>query len=66
MRTSLLFVVITIASLTFFSCQKEPSNSEGDRLKMIRIKDRLDTTYVDFKLDENRNVSEETATHKKH
>lgn len=37
----------------------------GKPVKMIRIKDKLDTTYVDFKLDENGNVSEETATHKK-
>jgi len=37
----------------------------GKPAKMIRIKDKLDTTYVDFKFDENGNVSEEISTHKK-
>lgn len=37
----------------------------GRPVKMVRVKDKLDTTYVDFKLDEHGNVSEETATHKK-
>lgn len=37
----------------------------GKPVKMVRIKDKLDTTYVDFIVDENGNVSEETATHKK-
>jgi YD repeat-containing protein len=52
MRTSLLFVVITIASLTFFSCQKEPSNSEGDRLKMIRIKEKDSLFFRSFQYDD--------------
>lgn len=38
-------------------------NSEP--VKMLRIKNKFDTTYVDFKLDEKGNVSEETSTHKK-
>lgn len=37
----------------------------GKPVKMLRIKNRFDTTYVDFKLDEKGNVSEETATRKK-
>jgi YD repeat-containing protein len=37
----------------------------GKPVKMLRIKNKLDTTYVDFKLDEKGNVSEETATHKR-
>jgi len=62
-----------LASVNTTSSDTVSSSSEqhiwqwqnGKPVKMIRIKDRLDTTYVDFKLDENRNVSEETATHKK-
>jgi YD repeat-containing protein len=34
----------------------------GKPLKMLRIKNKRDTVYVDFKLDENGNVSEETET----
>lgn len=37
----------------------------GKPVKMLRIKNKFDTTYVDFKLDEKGNVSEETATHKR-
>lgn len=37
----------------------------GKPIKMLRIKNKFDTTYVDFKLDEKGNVSEETATRKK-
>lgn len=37
----------------------------GKPFKMLRIKNKTDTTYVDFKLDSNGNVTEETATHKK-
>jgi len=37
----------------------------GKPSKMLRIKNGRDTTYVDFKLDENGNVVEETQTHKK-
>jgi hypothetical protein len=31
---------------------------------MLRIKNRIDTTYVDFKFDEKGNVIEEISTHK--
>ena len=31
---------------------------------MLRIKNRIDTTYVDFRLDEKGNVAEETEIHK--
>ena len=34
-------------------------------LAMLRIKNKTDTTYVNFKLDENGNITEETATQKK-
>jgi YD repeat-containing protein len=37
----------------------------GKPSKMLRIRNNRDTTYVNFKLDDNGNVSEETATHKK-
>jgi YD repeat-containing protein len=37
----------------------------GKPVKMLRIKNKVDTTYVDFTLDDNGNVSEETATRKK-
>ena len=33
-------------------------------VRMLRIKNGVDTTIVDFKLDEHGNVSEETETHK--
>ncbi|MBO9681746.1 MAG: RHS repeat protein [Flavisolibacter sp.] len=34
----------------------------GKPLKMLRVKNKKDTVHVDFKLDENGNVSEETET----
>lgn len=37
----------------------------GKPVQMLRIKNKVDTTYVDFKLDENGNVTEETETHKR-
>lgn len=33
-------------------------------VRMLRIKNKFDTTFVNFKLDENGNVVEETETHK--
>lgn len=37
----------------------------GDKvIRMLRIKNKVDTTYVDFKLDKNGNVIEEDETHK--
>lgn len=33
-------------------------------IRMLRIKNKVDTTYVDFKTDENGNVIEEQETHK--
>lgn len=36
---------------------------DGRVARMVRIKNRIDTTYVDFKLDENGNVIEEQETH---
>jgi hypothetical protein len=37
----------------------------GKPVKMFRIKNKKDTTYVDFKLDENGNITEETETRKR-
>jgi len=37
----------------------------GKPSKMLRIKNKKDTTFVDFKIDENGNVSEETETRKR-
>jgi YD repeat-containing protein len=37
----------------------------GKPSRMLRIKNKKDTTYVDFKLDENGNVTEETETRKR-
>lgn len=37
----------------------------GKPSKMLRIKNRRDTTFVSFKLDENGNIAEETHTNKK-
>jgi YD repeat-containing protein len=37
----------------------------GKPVRMLRVKNKFDTTYVDFKLDEKGNLSEETATHKR-
>ena len=37
----------------------------GRPVRMLRVKNKFDTTYVDFKLDEKGSVSEETATHKR-
>jgi YD repeat-containing protein len=36
----------------------------GKPFTLFRIKNKTDTTYINFKLDENGNVSEETETHK--
>jgi YD repeat-containing protein len=52
MRTFLLFVVIIITSLCFFSCQKEQSNSEGNRLKAIRSKVGDSIFYRTFQYDD--------------
>jgi YD repeat-containing protein len=37
----------------------------GKPSRMLRIKNKKDTTYVDFKLDESGNVTEETETRKR-
>jgi hypothetical protein len=37
----------------------------GKPSKMFRIKNKRDTTYIDFKIDENGNISEETETQKR-
>jgi YD repeat-containing protein len=39
--------------------------NENKPARMLRIKNKVDTTYVDFKFDEAGNLSEETETHKR-
>src|SRR6266542_2415740 len=59
--------MVTIGSSDTTSSESEQHIwqwENGKPAKMLRIKNRVDTTYVDFKLDENGNVSEETETHK--
>lgn len=60
--------LVTISSSDTTSSESEQHNwqwENGKPVEMLRIKNRMDTTYVDFKLDENGNVSEETETHKR-
>jgi YD repeat-containing protein len=62
-----------LALVTISSSDTTMSESEqhiwqwenGKPTRMLRIKNKRDTTYVDFKLDENGNVSEETETRRK-
>lgn len=62
-----------LTSITINSSDTVSSESEqhiwkwekGKPVQMLRIKNKVDTTYVDFKLDENGNVTEETETHKR-
>jgi YD repeat-containing protein len=51
MRTFLLLVIVAFVSLTFFSCQKDNSSSQGDRLKTIRIKVGDSLFYRSFQYD---------------
>lgn len=60
--------MITISSSDTTSSELEQHIwqwENGKPSKMFRIKNKRDTTYVNFKLDENGNVSEETETHKR-
>ena len=52
MRTFLLPVVIAITSLSFFSCQKDQSGSQGSLLKMIRIREGDSIYYRSFQYDD--------------
>jgi len=62
-----------LSSVTINSSDTISSESEqhiwqwenGKPSKMLRIKNRIDTTYINFKSDEKGNISEESATHKK-
>lgn len=59
---------VTISSADTTSSESEQHIWQWDNGKpsgMLRIKNKADTTYVDFKLDENGNVTEETTTHKR-
>jgi hypothetical protein len=40
-------------------------NNEGKPVRMLRIKNDVDTTYIDFVLDENGNVAEENSSRNK-
>jgi hypothetical protein len=60
--------LVTISSSDTASSESEQHAwqwENGKPVKMLRIKNKMDTTYVDFKLDENGNVSEERETHKR-
>ena len=60
--------LVTISSSDTTSSESEQHIwqwENGKPAKMLRIKNKTDTTYVNFKIDENGNVSEETETHKK-
>jgi YD repeat-containing protein len=62
-----------IATVTSASSDTTSNQSElhvwqwanGKPSKMLKIKNRTDTTFVDFVLDDNGNVSEESETHRK-
>jgi YD repeat-containing protein len=63
---NLNLVTITSSDTTVSESEQHVWQWEnGKPSKMFRIKNGRDTTYVNFKLDENGNVAEETATHKK-
>jgi hypothetical protein len=56
MRTSLLPVIIAFFSIIFCSCQKEPSNPQAERLKMIRWKEGDSLSYASFQYDAQNRV----------
>jgi YD repeat-containing protein len=63
---NLNLVTISSADTTSSESEQHIWQWQNDKpVKMLRIKNKFDTTYVDFRLDENGNVSEETATHKR-
>jgi hypothetical protein len=64
--------LISVAGSTSDSSKTSEQNEQhlwqwkdGKPTRMLRIKNKYDTIYVDFKLDENGNVIEEQETHKK-
>lgn len=60
--------LVTISSSDTISHESEQHIwqwEDGRPIKMLRIKDGMDTTYVNLKLDEQGNVIEETSTHKR-
>jgi YD repeat-containing protein len=60
--------LVTISSSDTISHESEQHIwqwENGRPIKMLRIKDGMDTTYVNFKLDEQGNVIEETSIHKR-
>lgn len=63
---NLALVVINSADTTSSESEQHIWQWQNSKpVKMLRIKNRFDTTFIDFKLDENGNVSEEIATHKR-
>jgi YD repeat-containing protein len=59
--------LVTISSSDTTSSESEQHIwqwQNGKPARMLRIKNKVDTTYVDFKLDDKGNITEETATHK--
>jgi hypothetical protein len=57
MRTFLLVVIVGLVSPIFFSCQKEPSVTKGDRLKMIRWKEGDSLSYKSFEYDDQNRLT---------
>jgi YD repeat-containing protein len=63
---NLQLVTITSSDTTVSESEQHIWQWEnGKPLSMLRVKNKTDTTYISFKLDDKGNVSEETETHKK-
>lgn len=63
---NLNLVTITSSDTTISESEQHIWQWENGKLsKMFRVRNKRDTTYVDFKLDDNGNVSEEKETRKK-
>ena len=63
---NLSLVVISSADTTINESEQHFWQWEnGKPVKMLRIKNKKDTAYVEFKLDENGNITEETETRKR-
>jgi len=58
-------VTITSSDTTISESEQHIWQWQNNKpFKMLRIKNKKDTVYIDFRLDENGNVIEETETHK--
>jgi hypothetical protein len=64
----LVSIISTSSDSSMRTSQVEEHNwqyNNGKVSGMLRIKNKVDTTYIDFVLDENGNVIEETSTRKR-